>query len=714
MLGAKRALKMKKISSKIMFAIISCSIIIALLLGSASILQSSKYIKKEVDDKLLFMSESYANEFSQTFKIVEASINTLKADESTEFDLDQFKSDISYIEEYTEKVDPVIKRIAEATDGVEGVYFVLDDALLGEKRWIWYADAEGDGTFIRQGQSSTELYSTANQNMHWYYGPSEENRGIWSKPYLEPVFDINIISYSEAIFVDDVLIGVIGMDIKIDDIKNTIENMKVYDTGYAFLFDENYNVLIHPSLSTETNLKTMENGQFKFITEHMDKNQSGVVEYKLRGKDKVLGYAHLSNGWIIGFAPPIDEIFQPLNELKAILIILTLLGIVLSIIASIIFSNRFFNPLSSAVKQLKFMELGDFTQEISKELLNREDDLGTFIRAVDSMQKVIIELMEKVKNPSDTIANSPKFLVEVKEQTQIATNQVTTAIEQIVKNTEEEAINKKILEQTIAHEKIKNEFFSNISHELKTPLNIIFSATQLLSTYTDNHKETVDISEINKHISYIKQNCYRLLRLINNLIDMTKIDSDSMVLNLENKNIVEIIENITLSTIEYVESKSKTLIFDTDVEEKIMAFDSDSIERIMLNLISNAIKFTNPKDKIEINIYDKDEKVFISVKDTGIGIPKEKQEIIFDRFKQVDTSLSRRSEGSGIGLSLVKSLVEMHEGSISINSKSGEGTEFIIELPVKQISEECKIQKNNSIPQSKVEKIQIEFSDIYA
>jgi signal transduction histidine kinase len=161
----------------------------------------------------------------------------------------------------------------------------------------------------------------------------------------------------------------------------------------------------------------------------------------------------------------------------------------------------------------------------------------------------------------------------------------------------------------------------------------------------------------------MKQNCYRLLRLINNLIDITKIDSGFINLNLQNKNIVEVIENVTLSTVEYVESKCRTIIFDTDVEEKIMAFDPEKIERIILNLISNAVKFTKPQDQIEINVYDKKENIIISVKDTGIGIPKEKQKIIFERFRQVSPLLNRTHEGSGIGLSLVKSLVEMHTGN---------------------------------------------------
>jgi signal transduction histidine kinase len=274
--------------------------------------------------------------------------------------------------------------------------------------------------------------------------------------------------------------------------------------------------------------------------------------------------------------------------------------------------------------------------------------------------------------------------------------------------------NRKQLEEEIEYSNLKTEFFSNISHEFKTPLNIIYSTTQLMELNLKEEDLKPNMEKFNKHVGIIKQNCFRLLRLINNMLDLTKIDSGFINLNLQNGNIVAIIEDITLSTVEYVKSKSKKIVFDTEIEEKIMAFDPDKIERIILNLISNAIKFTKPNDLIEVNIYDEDEKIIISIKDTGIGIPEDKQEQVFERFRQVDSYLTRQAEGSGIGLCLVKAFVEMHDGKISLKSKYGEGTEFIIELPVKLVP-----QKNDATEASRfnkkrnVEVMDIEFSDIY-
>ena len=270
-----------------------------------------------------------------------------------------------------------------------------------------------------------------------------------------------------------------------------------------------------------------------------------------------------------------------------------------------------------------------------------------------------------------------------------------------------------LLNDAIEYDKLKTEFFANISHELRTPLNVIFGALQLLDVYAEKKSVTEESIKTKKYIKVMKQNCYRQLRLVNNLIDITKIDSGYFQLNLENYNIVNVVEEITLSVADYIEQKFISIEFDTEIEEKIMSIDADKIERIMLNLLSNSIKFTNAGDYIYVNIYDKDKSVIISVRDTGIGIPEGKLELIFERFRQVDKSLLRNNEGSGIGLSLVKSLVELHGGKISIVSEYGKGSEFIIELPVNVLPEKEACFSANS-ENGNIETINIEFSDIYS
>lgn len=274
--------------------------------------------------------------------------------------------------------------------------------------------------------------------------------------------------------------------------------------------------------------------------------------------------------------------------------------------------------------------------------------------------------------------------------------------------------NERLICEKIEYDKIRNEFFANISHELRTPLNVILSALQLIELKQSelNHSNAFMV----KYIKIMKQNCFRLVRLINNIIEMTKINTDYFEIHFQNIDIVALTREITASVTEYISNRGVKLSFYSEIEKSIASLDADKIETILLNLLSNAVKFTEPDDSIAVTISKRNEWIAISVKDTGSGIPEDKLEVIFERFRQVDKSLTRNHEGSGIGLSLVKALVEKHNGKISVQSDYGKGSEFIVELPDVCLSDEL-IKPNTikyNLDNDRIKKINIEFSDIYS
>lgn len=261
--------------------------------------------------------------------------------------------------------------------------------------------------------------------------------------------------------------------------------------------------------------------------------------------------------------------------------------------------------------------------------------------------------------------------------------------------------------------KSQSNFISNISHELRTPVAVIMSANQILDINMQKTKNDYSESNFNK-INIIKQNCNRLLRLTNNIIDMAKIDSGFMNLKLKNIDIIFLLESIVTSVIPYADCKNIDIIFDTNCEELIMCVDPDKIERIVLNLISNAIKFSKDNTNIYINVtaYENESKLEFSVRDTGIGMESKDLEKIFDRFTQVDDIMVRKNEGSGIGLSLVKIFTKLHDGDIIVNSKLGEGSEFIIVLPIKILKSENMHSSETNQYNLIDSQAALEFSDI--
>lgn len=274
---------------------------------------------------------------------------------------------------------------------------------------------------------------------------------------------------------------------------------------------------------------------------------------------------------------------------------------------------------------------------------------------------------------------------------------------------------KKVLEEKIKLETMKSEIFTNLSHEFKTPLNIILGTMQVMDKYVENSLQ-IPNDNLNRYLKNIKQNSYRLLKLVNNLTDISKMDVGYYHINLSKNNIVNLIEDICASVVEYAKNKEIDIVFDTDCEEIEMCCDQEVIERVMLNLLSNAIKHSSHKGgKILVNIKDDKDFVFVSVKDNGDGIPKDKLGIIFDRFGQANTDMKDKYEGCGIGLHLVQSLLKLHKGNISVESKEKEGSTFTFSLP-KNIKPDKQIKKcDKAIDNSsfRIEKCKIEFSDIY-
>lgn len=253
--------------------------------------------------------------------------------------------------------------------------------------------------------------------------------------------------------------------------------------------------------------------------------------------------------------------------------------------------------------------------------------------------------------------------------------------------------------------KFKTEFLSNVAYDIKKPINKIFETNNNLI----ENKGKYNSENINNHTRLVKQNCYRLIRLLSNVEYVSRIDNGTCTLELRKCDIVKLLENIVKISKTYTDKKGIDISFKSEVNKKILSLDIDKVEKIILNILSNAIKFTDTGGKIDINLYMQNEQVCISIKDTGIGIPKDKTEVIFENFEQLDTTLSRGCEGTGMGLSVVKKLANLNNIKINVESELNKGSEFIITLPNNIVSKNIKLQDKFA----QDEKIDIEFSDIY-
>ncbi len=235
----------------------------------------------------------------------------------------------------------------------------------------------------------------------------------------------------------------------------------------------------------------------------------------------------------------------------------------------------------------------------------------------------------------------------------------------------------------------QNRFFINISHEFRTPLTLILGPSKQIMELTRN-------SKIKEDANLIHRSAKKLNRLANQLLDISSIEAGKMKLRIAKENVVPIICETVSSFQSFAERKRISLRYSYEAEVINIYIDKDKLDKILSNILSNAIKFTPEGGGVDVNVKvipqgcEKDietsptssnEFVEISVQDTGIGIPKEQMDKIFDRFYQVDNRLSREYEGTGVGLSLSKELVELHKGRILVESEEGKGTVFWIIFP---------------------------------
>ncbi|NYB73822.1 HAMP domain-containing histidine kinase [Sedimentibacter hydroxybenzoicus DSM 7310] len=281
---------------------------------------------------------------------------------------------------------------------------------------------------------------------------------------------------------------------------------------------------------------------------------------------------------------------------------------------------------------------------------------------------------------------------------------------EIVEDLFKEISEEDIIEKNIS---INDELLINCSHELKTPLNIIYGAAQMIELSARN----ISDDNLTNYVNSIKNNCFRLTKYINHILDLTAIEAGEYKLNLERVNIVEVVEYVVQKIAPRIKEMGLNILFDTNVEEKYVIIDSELFGKSILNIISNAVKFSKQGGTILVEFTDYKTNIEIKIEDNGIGIDTKYLEKIFHRFGQVDKSLSRGSEGSGIGLKLAKAIIELHGGKVSAESKLNEGSTFSVKIPLGNKDTIHSLYKNDDVKVIDYDTINqlvhIEFSDIF-
>ncbi len=415
-----------------------------------------------------------------------------------------------------------------------------------------------------------------------------------------------------------------------------------------------------------------------------------------------------------------------LHEVRTEIIEISVFVYLISILGLFVFIKKISNPIKQLSEASKKVAEGDFDVKVK---INSKDELGDLSINFNNMTKRLKKLFYKVnsqKEQLDTLISeiqeglvvldskgriklyNESFsdllrkdnLIGKKLTRLIDNNHLKNLLEEIVSNDksitrEIEVGNRQFLCSTswikmkneviiLLHdiselnklELIKKDFVINVSHELRTPLTAIKGFSETLI-------DEIDDPEQKRYIEIISRHTNRLIRIVNDLLHLSELEQTKTNLILDKIKVNDILENVYSLFIQKSNEKGIDLIISIENKERILEIDNFRIEQLLINLIDNAFKYTD-KGNIKITSKEKDNKQVFIIEDSGLGIPKDDVDRIFERFYTVDKSRSRRVGGTGLGLSIVKHIVLLHKGKIEIESEINKGTRFIITIPFTQ------------------------------
>jgi len=646
---------MKKISSRILIAIFTLTMATSLIIGGFIYVNSIEYIKDETNNKLLYMSRTYARSSSERLHSVETIIDVIHSQVLNSFDSGEMKRRASYLEEYENSIDGLFRDTAFKNDDFESIYITFDSELTNEFREIWYLVIEEgdeprrvDGKFYSEYTDTPatgddiypniSLFNPENPAMDYYYTAIKKKEAYWYEPVPEVGLPLSVISYTQAVYKDDLLIGVIGIDINIDSLRQSIKDLEVMKNGYAFLLNDKLEIIVHPEYPEYTLLKDREPEVWNFLNHFTQKKEfnpdaAGVFS----DPANIYSYSRLSNGWILVLALEQAEIFKPLHDLAYSIIIIALLITGFSFLAARAFSNLISVPVEAAAEQLRHLKIGDYTLQIPPSLLERDDEIGDFVKSADIMAEIIRAEVEKNRQ-KDAILTYQSRLAKTGEM--------------------------------IAH----------IAHQWRQPLN---NLNLILSNIREIHRD--EITE-NSDIEQSLSKCGIIIK------DMSQtIDDFRYFLNPRSRKESFPIDSSIRFVIELMEDSLKLhrikLESSFDVLPDIYG-SANEFTQVISNILYNArdALLPDPEHDRKISIATKLNGDIINVEIFNNG-PLIPSDVMPQLFKPYFTTKSEE-KGTGIGLYMSRLIIEKHfSGTIKITNTS-EGVICLIAIPLETEKED--------------------------
>lgn len=384
---------MKSIQTKFIVLILGCVLLSSAVIGGAGVLSSKKVVDQDSSQIMNLMCSEKAEEINALLSRIQQSVETLAVYSLDQLDsVERLKSDPAYVEEYTRRLEAVAVNAADNTEGAMAVYVRYNPDFSSPTSGLFWSKTALSGNFQRLVPTDFSSFSPTDvEHVGWYYIPVKSGKATWMDPYLNQNINVQMISYVIPLYVNNETIGVVGMDIDLNVITESVRGMRVYDSGNAFLTSKQGDVVYHDNLAAGTSMAGADKS-LETVVREMENETSGssLFEYDWKGQDKRMAFRSLSNGMRLAITAPVEEIDEEKNQLIFQSTFAGLLIAAISVILTILMTRRLIKPLKELNAAAQKIAGGDLSISLTTQT---KDEVGTL---AESFQQTVNHLQQYI------------------------------------------------------------------------------------------------------------------------------------------------------------------------------------------------------------------------------------------------------------------------------------------------------------------------------